>query len=291
MGTTTSRNEIINHNTPSISKLKLLKTILEEEDHQPIYLKLGQTNVPLSSLQLNEIIVNTIALKAASPNIYELFDKIDPILDSLALLDTDTDPELIEAATTEFLTDLVNQTGDLSNFDLICLQLREALPTLAPIFADWLGNLLSEEGTSKVILELTELGAHESFSLIRDFYYSLSPELQSSIDSPENMADFLHQCLLKIRFIINELNEFDLQHVLLSKLIEEQFAPAIAIVSKIQPKIFKWIFIILSINQFCTQSQEIANLGPIAIIAKQHLTSLRSSHNSIEQSSTSTSVI
>lgn len=285
MGGTQSR-ETANEVTYKKPRLAALEVALGPQTY-PIEIN----DITIDAKQLQQIISTTIAISNISEPLLETINYLkgqNHYLDSILELNLNQNgngggPLKIETQVTKILTDLVNKEGDLSQFDAICESLSAILLALAPIFGDWIGIFLGEKDVNEVITELIEMGAHESFDLIQSFYYSLPAEIQNMLNSRENIEKFLNQSLIKSRQIIKQLGGISevetegittqavetvhsyLGHILLAKVIEEQFRPAIKPATKVLEKVLPLTFSVLAINQFCTQKEKLGALGPISV--------------------------
>lgn len=275
-------------------KLAILNTALRAFPGEVVIDIAPNEKVTLSDTkQLHQIVAITIALANANDSIINTLNSIsgkNPYLDQLLAIRMDEDgPQGINDKVTQILTNLVN-SGDLSQFDTICTSLTALLPILAIVFGDWIGNLAyvsdnnpetMEGPVTDIIRELIQLGAHESFSLIKDFYYAAGDDsltLQKTMTSAEQIELFLVATLNTIRKIINEYGGNDfyegdittmatttvygyLGQIILSKIIEEQFRPAIKSTSYLLSRILPLTFVTLAINEFCTQKDTLSTLG------------------------------
>jgi len=280
MGGSASKAEVITYEKPKLVTLDAALSV------SPGPVTVG--NIVLSSSkQLQQIVAITIALANASDGILGAINSMsgkNPYLDAILAIPMDKGPEDIKRQVTSILTNLVN-SGNLSQFDNICLSLRGILPILAPVFGDWVGNLSGQSNLNDILKELIELGAHESFDLVQNFYYLTKDaeqgDLQKTMASRESIERFMNDALGTIRKIINTYGGFQgegdiatqavttiygyLGQIILSKIIEEQFRPSIKPASQVLAKVIPLTFAVLSINEFCTQRGKLNNLGPIAV--------------------------
>jgi len=200
-----------------------------------------------------------------------------------------TNPQEILAHVIDLLTELV-RSGDLSKFDEICLLMRGMLIDISPIFGDWMAILLNEVPLSDVIGELVELGAHESFSVAEGLWYEIPDELQNIALNKDKTSKFLREIMMRLKKEVSEMGaldqieseEFGVQalegiwgyigQILISKVIEEQFRPAITPAAQLFTQVVPVVFTILAINQYCTKKGTLLDLGPISVTVDDEMT-------------------
>lgn len=264
------------------SEIVTLKELLEETHNHNIH------GIHLQhGLQLYNLIITTVALGEVSKEILETIEELgdgfsreeNVIMDKLLSLDFETEPGELDDKVRDLLIKLV-QEGDLSKFDHICISLKPLIENFGMILGDVLSIFLEtniqraeEENVSKVVAQLINMGLHESFSLVTDFYLSLSERSREVLKSKSELRKFYLESLDAILQIVrrqsneqsdqfDNVSEIYANRVLIEKAVLGKYRPAIQDSIDLLSKIIPLTFTILSINRFCTENLG-TNQGPI----------------------------